>query len=115
MPHDFFEPQPIAGADVYIMRHICHNWSNDNSAKIIGGTVPVLKAGSKILLVEAVVLPSNTEESSVAERYMRYVVAAWQLVIEHVYDTDPNVLIANASSQKCGCNHASDAEYPGAK
>lgn len=98
MPHDFFDPQPIVGADVYIMRHICHNWSTENSAKIIRGIVPVLKAGSKILLVEVVVIPSNTGESSVAERYMRYVVAAWQSVTKHGYDMDRNVLIANTFS-----------------
>lgn len=77
MPHDFFDPQPTVGADVYIMRHICHNWSSENCAKIIREIVPVLKPRSKILLVEVVVMPSNMKESSVAERYMRYVVTAW--------------------------------------
>ncbi|KAL8791881.1 MAG: hypothetical protein Q9195_005543 [Heterodermia aff. obscurata] len=98
MPHDFFDPQPIAGADVYIMRHICHNWSTENSARIIRAILPVLKAGSKILLVEVVVLPSNMEESSVAERYMRYVVAAWRLVTKDGYEMDPIVSIANRFS-----------------
>jgi len=69
--HDFFDPQPVKGADVYILRHICHNWSTENSAKIIKTIVPAMKPGSKILLVEVVVVPSNQEESSVAERYMR--------------------------------------------
>ncbi|KAI4120031.1 MAG: hypothetical protein LQ338_007211 [Usnochroma carphineum] len=73
MPHDFFDPQPTVGADVYIMRHICHNWSSENCAKIIREIVPVLKPRSKILLVEVVVMPSNMKESSVAERYMRNV------------------------------------------
>jgi 6-hydroxytryprostatin B O-methyltransferase len=72
VPHNFFEPQPTAGADVYILRHICHNWSTENCAKIIQQIVPVLKPNSKILLVEVVVMPSGMEESSVAERYMRY-------------------------------------------
>ena len=72
VPHNFFERQPTAAADIYIMRHICHNWSTENCARIIREIVPVMKPGSKILLVEVVVMPSNTEESSVAERYMRY-------------------------------------------
>ena len=75
VPHNFFDPQPTAAADVYIMRHICHNWSTENCAKIIRQILPVTKPGSKILLVEVVVMASNMEESSVAERYMRYVVA----------------------------------------
>ena len=74
--HDFFDPQPTAAADVYIMRHICHNWSTENCAKIIQRIVPVMKPSSKILLVEVVVMPSNMEESSIAERYMRYVLAS---------------------------------------
>ncbi|WPH01313.1 O-methyltransferase-domain-containing protein [Acrodontium crateriforme] len=73
MPHDFFQPQPVANADIYIMRHICHNWSRENSAKIIRQIVPVMKASSKILLVEVVVQPCNSGESSPAERYMRNV------------------------------------------
>ncbi|KAL8653249.1 MAG: hypothetical protein Q9210_002203 [Variospora velana] len=70
MPHDFFSPQPTA-ADVYILRHICHNWSTENCAKIIREIVPMLKPTSKILLIEVVVRPSNMEESSAAERYTR--------------------------------------------
>ena len=23
--HDFFDSQPTAGADIYVLRHICHN------------------------------------------------------------------------------------------
>jgi len=72
MPHNFFDPQPVQ-ADVYIMRHICHNWSTENCAKIIKNLVPLMKPGSKILLVEVVVMPSNKEGSSIAERYMRNV------------------------------------------
>ena len=72
LPHDIFSPQPVK-ADVYIMRHICHNWSTENSAKILAEIVPAMKTDSKILLVEVAVMPSNMEESSIAERYMRHV------------------------------------------
>lgn len=73
VPHDFFQSQPTTGADVYVLRHICHNWSVENCARILRQIVPALKPNSKILLVEVVVTPSNAEESKVAERYMRYV------------------------------------------
>lgn len=75
VPHDFFQPQPTPGADVYVLRHICHNWSVDNCVRILRQIVPALRPHSKILLVEVVVTPSNAEESKVAERYMRYVAA----------------------------------------
>ena len=71
VPHNFFDLQPVAGAEVYILRHICHDWSTENSVKIIRQIVPAMKAGSKILLVEIVVSPSNTAMSSIAERYLR--------------------------------------------
>lgn len=73
IPHDFFQPQPTTGADMYVLRHICHNWSVENCARILRQIVPSLNPNSKILLVEVVATPSNTEESNVAERYMRYV------------------------------------------
>jgi 6-hydroxytryprostatin B O-methyltransferase len=53
------------------MRHICHNWSNANSAKIIQQLVPAMKPTSRILLVEVVVVPPKVV-NSVQERYMRY-------------------------------------------
>ena len=92
VPHDFFDKQPTAAADVYIMRHICHNWSTENCAKILRQIVPVMKPGSRILLVEVVVMPSNMEGSSVAERYMRYV-GAWRLaeVDREIGDANENV------------------------
>lgn len=71
MPHDFFHNQPVEGADVYIMRHICHNWSAENSAKIIQKIIPAMKANSKILIVDVVVTAGGADESTVAKRYMR--------------------------------------------
>ncbi|TEY74877.1 hypothetical protein BOTCAL_0068g00020 [Botryotinia calthae] len=71
VPHNFFDPQPVAGAEVYILRHICHDWSHENSVKIIRQIVPAMKPRSKILLVEIVVSPSNRPMSSIAERYQR--------------------------------------------
>ncbi|KAJ4304886.1 hypothetical protein N0V90_000414 [Kalmusia sp. IMI 367209] len=71
VPHDFFHRQPVTGAEVYILRHICHDWSAENSVKIIRQLVPAMKPGSKILLVEIVVSLSTREMSSIAARYLR--------------------------------------------
>jgi 6-hydroxytryprostatin B O-methyltransferase len=72
VPHNFFDPQPVAGADVYILRHICHDWSAENSVKILSQIVPAMKPGSKILLVEIVVSPPSARNmTSIAERYLR--------------------------------------------
>lgn len=70
-PHNFFDPQPVEGAEIYILRHICHDWSTENSIKILRQLVPAMKPGSKILLVEVVITPSNLATSSIAERHLR--------------------------------------------
>ncbi|KAL2054933.1 hypothetical protein ABVK25_004755 [Lepraria finkii] len=56
MPHDIFRPQPVRGS-VYLMRHICHDWSDKYSIKILQQIVPAMDADSKIIMVEHVVLP----------------------------------------------------------
>jgi 6-hydroxytryprostatin B O-methyltransferase len=71
LPHNFFDLQPVVGAEVYILRHICHDWSTENSIKIIRQIVPAMKPESKILLVEIVVSVSSRTMSSIAERYLR--------------------------------------------
>ncbi|CAK7202595.1 hypothetical protein SEUCBS139899_005320 [Sporothrix eucalyptigena] len=55
-PYDFLaETQPIVGADVYIFRHILHDWFDTACRTILQSTVQVMSlASSKILLVEEV-------------------------------------------------------------
>lgn len=53
-------PSPVAGADVYSMRHICHDWSSENCAQIIGQIVPVMKPESKNIAGGIRALPSAT-------------------------------------------------------
>jgi len=48
--HDFFAPQIVKGADVYIYRWIFHNWGDDESVKILQAAIPALKRGAKILI-----------------------------------------------------------------
>ncbi|PYI09331.1 O-methyltransferase [Aspergillus sclerotiicarbonarius CBS 121057] len=71
MAHDFFTPQPVS-ADVYLLRHVCHNWSDGDAARILGNIVPAMKEGSRIVLVEVVVVEPGVV-GGVQERYMRNV------------------------------------------
>ncbi|OKL58469.1 hypothetical protein UA08_06066 [Talaromyces atroroseus] len=64
VPHNLFDLQPVAGAEIYILHHICHDWSAENSVKIIKQILPAMKPGSKILLVEIVVSMLNAQERS---------------------------------------------------
>ena len=67
--HDFFAPQTVAG-DVYLLRHICHNWSDENAARILRNLVPAMKSSSRILLVEVVTVRPGVV-NRVQEKYMR--------------------------------------------
>lgn len=51
---DFFKRQPTT-ADIYIFRHILHDWSDADCLRILRALVPALKDGAKVLISEAVV------------------------------------------------------------
>ncbi|CAK38305.1 S-adenosyl-L-methionine-dependent methyltransferase [Aspergillus niger ATCC 13496] len=69
--HDFFAPQTVTG-DVYLLRHVCHNWSDENAARILRNLVPAMKSSSRILLVEVVTVRPGVV-NRVQEKYMRNV------------------------------------------
>ena len=50
MPHDFFNPNPIKNADVYWVRHVLHNWSDDYCVRILTGIKSAMGPKSRILL-----------------------------------------------------------------
>ncbi|KAK4942802.1 hypothetical protein LTR10_017562 [Elasticomyces elasticus] len=58
--HDFFEPQPIRNADVYLLRFICHDYSDKYAAKILANIVSAMGPKSKILIVDGVLPPPGT-------------------------------------------------------
>ncbi|KAH8650058.1 O-methyltransferase-domain-containing protein [Xylariales sp. PMI_506] len=54
--HDFFTKQPIEGAKFYYMRRILHDWSDEESVKILQHLAAAMSKDSYIL-VDEVVLP----------------------------------------------------------
>jgi 6-hydroxytryprostatin B O-methyltransferase len=52
--YDFFTPQPVE-ADIYIYRHILHDWNDADSVKILGSLLPALKPGARVLISEGIV------------------------------------------------------------
>ena len=56
--HDFFTPQPIKGAKFYYLRHILHDWSDEDSIRILQNLLPALTFESRIV-VDEVVLPDT--------------------------------------------------------
>ena len=55
---NFFESVP-AGADAYLMRHIIHDWTDEQSVQILGNVRKVIPANGKVLLVEFAVPAAN--------------------------------------------------------
>ncbi len=60
-PTNFFEAVP-AGADAYLMRHIVHDWTDEQSLVILKNIRRVIGPGGKLLVIEGVV-PAGNEPS----------------------------------------------------
>ena len=72
-PHNFFHPQPIRNANVYLMRMVLHNHTDDESVEILSNLVPALKSSpSARLLIMDTVLPNPGSVGAVDEALMRY-------------------------------------------
>lgn len=70
--HDFFEEQPVKHADVYLCRHVFHNWSDTACIRILKALAPALKSGSRVLIIDAI-LPEPGTVSLSWERTIRWV------------------------------------------
>lgn len=55
--HDFTKPQPLPGADVYLLRMILHDWPDGDAAKIIRSIVAAMDQTKSRLLIMDTVLP----------------------------------------------------------
>jgi ubiquinone/menaquinone biosynthesis C-methylase UbiE len=60
MAHNFFEDQPILDADVFFLRWVLHDWSDDSAVKILRGLISVLKPGQHVIIQEFIVPESGT-------------------------------------------------------
>ncbi|KAI1760579.1 S-adenosyl-L-methionine-dependent methyltransferase [Hypoxylon sp. FL1150] len=54
MPHDFFRPNPVKGADVYWLRAILHDWSDDYCITILKSIKESMGPRSRILICDPV-------------------------------------------------------------
>ena len=68
--HDFFTPQPVIGADVYLLRMILHDWKDPEAVKILKQLVEAVKPDSRILIMD-MVLPAPGSGSRNLEAALR--------------------------------------------
>ena len=68
--HDFFTPQPVQGAAVYLLRSILHDHPDDEAIQILRNIVPAVNFQSRIICMDGV-LPELNAMSKSAERDIR--------------------------------------------
>ncbi|KAI1473079.1 putative O-methyltransferase [Daldinia caldariorum] len=51
--YNFFEPQPVQ-AEIYIFRHILHDWDDEDAVKILSSLLPALRPGAKVFISEGI-------------------------------------------------------------
>ncbi|KAI2626775.1 S-adenosyl-L-methionine-dependent methyltransferase [Hypoxylon sp. NC1633] len=68
--YNFLAEKVTQHADVYVFRHIFHDWSDQYGTKILKNLVPALKKGAKIWISE-VVLPDLGERTHIKDQALR--------------------------------------------
>jgi hypothetical protein len=76
--HSFFEEQPVKAAEVYLLRFICHDYSDKYAARILGNIVAAMGPKSRIVVMDGVT-PEPRSVSRAEERKSRYVLLAFEL------------------------------------
>ncbi|KAI9681694.1 MAG: hypothetical protein M1822_007046 [Bathelium mastoideum] len=71
--HNFFQLQPCHGADVYLFKHVLHDWTDEQVIEILKNTAIAMRPGSRVLIVDGVVPEPGTfkqhEESAIRYEY----------------------------------------------
>ena len=69
--HDFTRPQPVQGADVYLLRMILHDWPDSEATKILQSIVAAMDKTKSRLLIMDTVLPKPGSAPVSVERIVR--------------------------------------------
>ncbi|KAL4915849.1 S-adenosyl-L-methionine-dependent methyltransferase [Aspergillus aurantiobrunneus] len=54
MPHDFFNENPVKGAEVYWLRNVMHDWSDDYCVKILSALRDSMNERSRLIICDQV-------------------------------------------------------------
>ena len=61
--HDLFKPQPVS-ADIFVFRHVFHDWSDGDTVKMVKNLVPALNDGAVVLVSEGIVPEQPAERAN---------------------------------------------------
>jgi O-methyltransferase domain len=56
--HDFFQPEPIKGAQIYFMRYIIHDWPDADALRILGNVRDAMSSESRLLVCDRIIMPT---------------------------------------------------------
>lgn len=69
--HDLFTPNTTT-ADVYLFRHILHDWSDEDVIRLLNNLVPVLSSGARVLVSEGIMPTSEAKMTgALSEKQIR--------------------------------------------
>lgn len=70
-PHNFLTPNPVHGADIYLLRFIIHDWPDQDALTILRNIIPCMSPGSRILIADSVMVDSS-KVSPMREKFSRF-------------------------------------------
>ncbi len=75
---DFFKEIPVE-ADAYFLRHILHDWNDEECRKILGNIAERCQAGSRVLIGECVIKAPNTPDlGKLLDMEMLFFLSGWE-------------------------------------
>ncbi|KAI1408493.1 putative O-methyltransferase [Hypoxylon sp. FL1857] len=60
--HDFFKPNPVKGADVYWMRHVLHDWKDEDCVRILLNIAEAMGPNSRLLVADITLIETIGDE-----------------------------------------------------
>jgi 6-hydroxytryprostatin B O-methyltransferase len=68
--HDFFEPQSVPAA-AYLFRLILHCWSDASCRRILGSLLPVMRHGTRLIIMDLVMKAPGTQPAWLEQQRRR--------------------------------------------
>jgi hypothetical protein len=68
--HDFFQPQSVVAA-AYLFRLVMHCWSDASCRRILRSLLPVMRHGTRLIVMELVMKPAGAEPLFLEQRQRR--------------------------------------------
>ena len=64
--HDMFQPQPVQGADIYMLKLIMHDYTDPSAIQILRAQLPAMKTDSRLLVIEYIGKGDDVEDDKPA-------------------------------------------------